>query len=414
LLWWLAFSCGIGGLVLLKEVAMDYFPAHKKLFVFVLIFACGAKLFCGEMIPLWRVDQAVRDMAKSYLKNKGVTVGLFPPAGYYEKICEISASVRGKATREGWRNVNGDVILEMVRTKFKEFFVFLFELDHTVYNVVEDLAKEKGMSLSSIPASMQNEYNRKMNSLLESLRRSIRWGGVDYTTMEKLQRQVRLELEWFFDRVKREQTQPLNWGSFFSSLFSGENQQNQQVPVDMPRPSSPSPKYSPPKQEKPMTEIPKIYNPPTTNEICVVCQCNYESGEKAGIFVCGHACHKDCAYEWLESDYKNNGKKTCPICRKDVHVAKILDVPFSSRESSPNPAIPGTSFASGNYSNLSTNQDSAADEECAICLCDLSGFGNVATVSCKGKHRFHKDCINQWLRTDKSCPLCRQKDVTAF
>lgn len=70
-------------------------------------------------------------------------------------------------------------------------------------------------------------------------------------------------------------------------------------------------------------------------------------------------------------------------------------------------------------------QRPAAEEEeersCSICLCE---FGNVEPVPlrnsnastpgdaavklpCPGEHTFHKDCIVQWLRSHRNCPLCR-------
>ncbi len=45
-------------------------------------------------------------------------------------------------------------------------------------------------------------------------------------------------------------------------------------------------------------------------ESCVVCLCEFESGQNCIIFPCRHAFHKSCAKRWLK---ENN---SCPICRE--------------------------------------------------------------------------------------------------
>uniref|UniRef100_A0AC35FQG1 RING-type domain-containing protein n=1 Tax=Panagrolaimus sp. PS1159 TaxID=55785 RepID=A0AC35FQG1_9BILA len=43
--------------------------------------------------------------------------------------------------------------------------------------------------------------------------------------------------------------------------------------------------------------------------------------------------------------------------------------------------------------------------ECSICL-SLLTFTNIYAIS-KCGHTFHQKCLNEWLPTAKSCPLCR-------
>lgn len=56
----------------------------------------------------------------------------------------------------------------------------------------------------------------------------------------------------------------------------------------------------------------------------------------------------------------------------------------------------------------------AAEEEdeatCVICLCEYVTGELVTFLPCG--HHFHKKCIDEWLATDKSCPLCKQ-DIDA-
>lgn len=50
---------------------------------------------------------------------------------------------------------------------------------------------------------------------------------------------------------------------------------------------------------------------------------------------------------------------------------------------------------------------SAAEESqtsCAVCLCDFDSGEKLRHLPCG--HKFHKDCIDTWLRRNKACPLC--------
>ncbi|XP_076935191.1 NEP1-interacting protein 2-like [Bidens hawaiensis] len=43
---------------------------------------------------------------------------------------------------------------------------------------------------------------------------------------------------------------------------------------------------------------------------------------------------------------------------------------------------------------------------CSICLQDFE-VGNSAGIYPKCEHKFHPECISQWLLTHNSCPVCR-------
>ncbi|KAF9946879.1 hypothetical protein BGZ70_002981 [Mortierella alpina] len=42
---------------------------------------------------------------------------------------------------------------------------------------------------------------------------------------------------------------------------------------------------------------------------------------------------------------------------------------------------------------------------CAICLGDYRPDETIRLLPCQ--HHFHLECVDQWLLTDKSCPLCK-------
>ncbi|KAK3264470.1 hypothetical protein CYMTET_26792 [Cymbomonas tetramitiformis] len=51
-----------------------------------------------------------------------------------------------------------------------------------------------------------------------------------------------------------------------------------------------------------------------------------------------------------------------------------------------------------------------AARECAICMVAFGG-GTVRLkqLPCRGKHRFHPQCIKTWLERHQTCPLCREE-----
>ncbi|XP_005103544.1 nascent polypeptide-associated complex subunit alpha, muscle-specific form isoform X2 [Aplysia californica] len=44
-------------------------------------------------------------------------------------------------------------------------------------------------------------------------------------------------------------------------------------------------------------------------------------------------------------------------------------------------------------------------EKCTICLCEFEANEDVRRLPCM--HLFHSDCVDQWLSTNKKCPICR-------
>ncbi|RPF81940.1 MAG: hypothetical protein CBC65_001725 [Rhodothermaceae bacterium TMED105] len=42
--------------------------------------------------------------------------------------------------------------------------------------------------------------------------------------------------------------------------------------------------------------------------------------------------------------------------------------------------------------------------DCPICM---NPIANKDLFTCKCSHQFHRSCIQQWLRQDATCPVCR-------
>ncbi|KAG0311274.1 hypothetical protein BGZ99_010283 [Dissophora globulifera] len=46
------------------------------------------------------------------------------------------------------------------------------------------------------------------------------------------------------------------------------------------------------------------------------------------------------------------------------------------------------------------------DAVCAICLCDYEDEEELRKLNCS--HHFHKACVDEWLRLNRNCPLCKR------
>lgn len=58
------------------------------------------------------------------------------------------------------------------------------------------------------------------------------------------------------------------------------------------------------------------------------------------------------------------------------------------------------------HNNKNNSEDINSDgANCVVCLKELADENAFVELTCG--HRFHQDCILQWLRVQKRCPLCQ-------
>jgi len=50
------------------------------------------------------------------------------------------------------------------------------------------------------------------------------------------------------------------------------------------------------------------------------------------------------------------------------------------------------------------NGSPISENNCSICICEWEIGQQLKKLNCS--HTFHEDCLNQWLKKKKSCPLC--------
>ena len=62
-------------------------------------------------------------------------------------------------------------------------------------------------------------------------------------------------------------------------------------------------------------------------------------------------------------------------------------------------------FTNINYSDIE-NKDKY-DNSCSICLVEFEDTSDIGITNCE--HIFHKDCITEWSRYKKDCPVCREE-----
>ncbi|XAR72569.1 hypothetical protein NMG60_11019256 [Bertholletia excelsa] len=58
------------------------------------------------------------------------------------------------------------------------------------------------------------------------------------------------------------------------------------------------------------------------------------------------------------------------------------------------------------YFPFEAAEEDATVTECAVCLSVLEG-GQMARLLPNCKHTFHSDCIDRWLGSNSTCPVCR-------
>ena len=47
---------------------------------------------------------------------------------------------------------------------------------------------------------------------------------------------------------------------------------------------------------------------------CIICQYEFEKGEKIVVLPCRHCFHSECIEEWLKN------QKTCPFCKEEIKI----------------------------------------------------------------------------------------------
>ena len=77
----------------------------------------------------------------------------------------------------------------------------------------------------------------------------------------------------------------------------------------------------------------------------------------------------------------------------------------AQRRGTPNDVV--NSFDKVVFEKLPATEEEV--DQCSICICEYEAGEEVMVLPCN--HRFHGDCIRQWLDQSTKCPLCNQQVV---
>jgi hypothetical protein len=48
------------------------------------------------------------------------------------------------------------------------------------------------------------------------------------------------------------------------------------------------------------------------------------------------------------------------------------------------------------------------DKKCSICFLEYGENDEITPLPCDDRHFFHTQCIEDWLKANNSCPICRK------
>lgn len=59
--------------------------------------------------------------------------------------------------------------------------------------------------------------------------------------------------------------------------------------------------------------------------------------------------------------------------------------------------------------SIAGQKQEGEDRTCSICYDEVKEGEEIIHLPCK--HNFHGECIKEWLKKEKVCPLCKQEIV---
>ncbi|KIP05108.1 hypothetical protein PHLGIDRAFT_108675 [Phlebiopsis gigantea 11061_1 CR5-6] len=88
------------------------------------------------------------------------------------------------------------------------------------------------------------------------------------------------------------------------------------------------------------------------------------------------------------------------------HVQLLVPGPRPSRSAGRQEASTLSAMSTGDEGLV---PDAIGRETCPICIVDFEEGDDLRVLPCEGHHRFHQQCVDQWLlELSSSCPICRQ------
>jgi len=85
------------------------------------------------------------------------------------------------------------------------------------------------------------------------------------------------------------------------------------------------------------------------------------------------------------------------------------DVEYEEEEEEPKPSPEEIKAVINSYAAFKFEEKKGEEVNCAICLDKLKGGQMVKALNCT--HKYHSKCINDWLKQQLRCPLCKESVV---
>jgi len=84
---------------------------------------------------------------------------------------------------------------------------------------------------------------------------------------------------------------------------------------------------------------------------------------------------------------------------------RVSDSPIVGATQNDLDTLPSKAFDPNTFS---TSDDDKAPQ-CAICLSTYVPGEMVRELPCDSRHHFHKSCVDDWLKLNATCPVCRNR-----
>ncbi|XP_052187893.1 RING-H2 finger protein ATL39-like [Diospyros lotus] len=120
------------------------------------------------------------------------------------------------------------------------------------------------------------------------------------------------------------------------------------------------------------------------------------------LLIFGSAALIIAAYQLLKLTLRRRRRQPAPVSVGQGRGGPTSTVPPGSSENSMAQLIPAHKFRKGG----ALAGPDAGDGTCPVCLCDFEEGEELRSLG-ECKHSFHVDCIDMWLYSHSTCPVCR-------
>ena len=101
--------------------------------------------------------------------------------------------------------------------------------------------------------------------------------------------------------------------------------------------------------------------------------------------------------------------KTCQFCCSSQQQNEVTFVLHNQQELATWIRSIQILFANSDHQPVQQGDGGSVGDECTICLSEFENEEIIAMLPCS--HRFHQECVMEWLSCSNKCPLCKQNSL---